>query len=230
MISTIYKILAGIGYTHPLHPAITHVPVGLVIGGFLFALTAVVQKRPSLEKSARHCFWLALLFLPVASLFGLMDWQHFYAGAWILPIIMKMVLAVVLLVLLLYTLIPSRPKIPLLLVGLCLLVVIGIGFFGGELVYGTRGTAKVIGDERIEQGATYFAQKCAMCHYNDRTDTRIGPGLKDLFQKDKLPISGKAVTAENIENQLKTPLDSMPAFAAITDEELGALIEYLKTL
>jgi uncharacterized membrane protein len=230
MISTIYKILAGIGYTHPLHPAITHVPVGLVIGGFLFALTAVVQKRPSLEKSARHCLWLALLFLPVASLFGLMDWQHFYAGAWIIPIIMKMVLAVVLLVLLLFTLIPSRPKIPLLLVGLCLLVVIGIGFFGGELVYGTRGTAKVIGDERIEQGATYFAQKCAMCHYNDRTDTRIGPGLKDLFQKGKLPISGKAVTAENIENQLKTPLDSMPAFAAITDEELGALIEYLKTL
>jgi hypothetical protein len=159
-----------------------------------------------------------------------MDWQHFYSGAWIIPIIMKMVLAVVLLVLLLYSLIPSRPKIPLLLVGLCLLVVIGIGFFGGELVYGTRGTAKVIGDERIEQGATYFAQKCAMCHYNDRTDTRIGPGLKDLFQKGKLPISGKAVTAENIENQLKTPLDSMPAFAAITDEELGALIEYLKTL
>lgn len=230
MISTIYKILAAIGYTHPLHPAITHVPVGLVIGGFLFALTAVVQKRPSLEKSARHCLWLALFFLPVASLFGLMDWQHFYAGAWIIPIIMKMVLAVVLLVLLLFTLIPSRPKIPLLLVGLCLLVVIGIGFFGGELVYGTRGTAKVIGDERIEQGATYFAQKCAMCHYNDRTDTRIGPGLKDLFQKGKLPISGKAVTAENIENQLKTPLDSMPAFAAITDEELGALIEYLKTL
>ena len=230
MISTIYKILAAIGYTHPLHPAITHVPVGLVIGGFLFALTAVVQKRPSLEKSARHCLWLALFFLPVASLFGLMDWQHFYAGAWIIPIIMKMVLAVVLLVLLLFTLIPSRPKIPLLLFGLCLLVVIGIGFFGGELVYGTRGTAKVIGDERIEQGATYFAQKCAMCHYNDRTDTRIGPGLKDLFQKGKLPISGKAVTAENIENQLKTPLDSMPAFAAITDEELGALIEYLKTL
>ena len=230
MISTIYKILAGIGYTHPLHPAITHVPVGLVIGGFLFALTAVVQKRPSLEKSARHCLWLALLFLPVASLFGLMDWQHFYSGAWIIPIIMKMVLAVVLLVLLLFALIPSRPQTPLFLYGLCLLVVSGRGFFGGEVVYGTRSTVKVIGDERIEQGATYFARNCIMCHYSDRTDTLIGPGMKDLFLKEKLPISGKAVTAENIENQLKTPFDRMQAFAEISDEELGALIEYLKTL
>jgi uncharacterized membrane protein len=230
MINAIYKALAGIGYTHPLHPVITHLPVGLVIGGFLFALTADVLKRPSLEKSARHCFWLALLFLPVAALFGLMDWQHFYAGAWVIPIIMKIVLTVVLLVLLLFTLIPSRPKTPLFLYGLCLLVVSGIGFFGGELVYGTRSTAKVIGDERIQQGATYFAQNCSMCHHSDRTDTLIGPGLKDLFQKEKLPISGKAVTAENIENQLKTPVDRMQAFAEITDEELGALIEYLKTL
>lgn len=230
MISAFYQSLVNIGYTHPLHPAVTHIPVGLVIGGFIFALIGIILKRPSLTKSARNCFWLALLFLPVAVLFGLMDWQHFYAGAWVVPIIMKMVLAAVLLILLIFTLIPFREKSPLVLYCLCLFTVIGIGFFGGELVYGTRSTKEAPKDARIELGASFFAQNCAMCHYIDRTDTRIGPGLKDLFQQDKLPISGKPVTEDSIKSQLKTPVERMPAFANLTKEELGALIEYLKTL
>jgi len=230
MISAFYQSLVNIGYTHPLHPAVTHIPVGLIIGGFIFALLGAILKRPSLAKSARHCFWLALAILPVAVLFGLMDWQHFYAGAWLIPIIMKMVLAAVLLVLLIATLIPFREKVPLVFYSLCLLIVIGIGFFGGELVYGTRSTKEAPKDARIEQGAAFFAQNCAMCHYIDRTDTRIGPGLKDLFQIDKLPISGKPVTDDSIKSQLKTPVDRMPAFVDITEDELGALIEYLKTI
>jgi uncharacterized membrane protein len=230
MISAFYQSLVNIGYTHPLHPAVTHIPVGLVIGGFIFAFIGTILKRPSLTKSARNCFWLALLFLPAAVLFGLMDWQHFYAGAWLVPIIMKMVLAAVLFVLLIVTLIPFREKSPLVFYCLCLLTVIGIGFFGGELVYGTRSTKEAPKDARIELGAGFFAQNCAMCHYIDRTDTRIGPGLKDLFQQDKLPISGKPVTEDSIKSQLKTPVERMPAFADITKEELGALIEYLKTL
>lgn len=230
MISTFYEALANIGYTHPLHPAVTHIPVGLIIGGFVFALTGTILKRPSLTKSARHCFWLALLALPVAALFGLMDWQHFYAGAWLMPVIMKMVLAAVLLVLLIVTLIPFREKVPLVFYCLCLFIVIGIGFFGGELVYGNRGTKETPKNARIEKGAAFFAQNCAMCHYSDRPDTRIGPGLKDLFKNNKLPISGKPVTDESVKSQIKTPFDKMPAFADIREEELGALIEYLKTL
>jgi len=230
MISALYQALSNIGYTHPIHPVVTHIPVGLVIGGFIFALTGTILKRPSLAKSARNCFWLALLILPVAVLFGLMDWQYFYAGAWLMPIIMKMVLAAVLLVLLIVTLIPFREKVPLVLYCLCLFIVIGIGFFGGELVYGTRSTKEAPNDARVEQGAAFFAQNCAMCHYSDRTDIRIGPGLKDLFKKDKLPISGKPVTDDSIKSLLKTPVDRMPAFVDITEEELGALIEYLKTI
>lgn len=230
MISSFYNALANIGYTHPLHPAVTHIPVGLIIGGFILALTGTILKRPSLTKSARHCFWLALLALPVAALFGLMDWQHFYNGVWLMPVIIKMVLAAVLFVLLIITLIPFREKVPLVLYCLCLFIVIGIGFFGGELVYGKRGKKEAPGNTRIEQGAAFFAQNCSMCHYNDRADTRIGPGLKDLFKKDKLPISGKPVTEDSVKSQIKTPFDKMPPFTDITEEELVSLIEYLKTL
>jgi len=38
MIEFIYQTLTKFGYTHPLHPTLTHVPIGLVIGAFLFAL------------------------------------------------------------------------------------------------------------------------------------------------------------------------------------------------
>ncbi|MGD2029642.1 MAG: hypothetical protein PVG86_06850 [Desulfobacterales bacterium] len=41
MIEFIYLTLATIGYSHPLHPAMTHVPMGMIIGGFLFAIGSV---------------------------------------------------------------------------------------------------------------------------------------------------------------------------------------------
>ena len=61
MIESIYQILAKIGYTHPLHPPATHLPAGLIIGGFLFALIAWIFNRKSLTQTARHCFILALV-------------------------------------------------------------------------------------------------------------------------------------------------------------------------
>ena len=53
MIGTIYETLYKIGYTHPLHPALTHLVVGLVIGGFLFGLVAWVFGRPAPAQTAR---------------------------------------------------------------------------------------------------------------------------------------------------------------------------------
>ncbi len=98
MIEAIYKTLNGLGYTHPLHPTLTHVVMGLVIGGFVFALVAWVFNRPALAQSGGHCMTLALIFLFPTAALGYADWQHFYGGAWIFPIGIKLVLAVVLLV------------------------------------------------------------------------------------------------------------------------------------
>jgi len=38
MIEFIYQTLIKFGYTHPLHPTLTHVPIGMVMGAFLFVL------------------------------------------------------------------------------------------------------------------------------------------------------------------------------------------------
>ena len=98
MIEFIYQILTKFGYTHPLHPTLTHVPIGLVIGAFLFALAALIFRWTSLIQTARHCVILALIVVVPTALLGIMDWQHFYGGAMLFPIKMKLVLACVLLI------------------------------------------------------------------------------------------------------------------------------------
>jgi cytochrome c2 len=86
-------------------------------------------------------------------------------------------------------------------------------------------------EELAREGARLFNEKaCADCHNADRTDAKIGPGLKGLFKRDKLPMSGRAVTEDNIRKQLKTPFRAMPSFAALSEEEVKALLAFLKTL
>jgi mono/diheme cytochrome c family protein len=235
MIETIYKTLNGLGYIHPLHPTLTHVVVGLVIGGFVFALAAWVFNRPGLAQSAGHCTALALIFLFPTAALGYADWQHFYGGAWLLPIKIKLVLAAVLLVLLILSLwVRIRAKAVsgkmVAVYGLCLLTVITMGYFGGELVWGKRAQAVAMVGNAVEQGAALFDQNCSACHYPDRKETKIGPGLKGILKAGRLPVSGRPATVESVRDQLITPYKSMPSFAHLSEKEVAGLIAFLKTL
>ncbi len=89
-------------------------------------------------------------------------------------------------------------------------------------------SARPAGDS--ERGASLFAEMCASCHYPDREDARLGPGLKGLFTRPGLPFSGHPVTEENIWRQLFYPARSMPSFSKLTAQELADLMGYLKTL
>ncbi len=82
------------------------------------------------------------------------------------------------------------------------------------------------------QGAMLFKEKgCFQCHLTGSTETKIGPGLKGLFDKKELPASGRPATEENVRTQLKDPYQDMPSFAdRLTEEELEQIISYLKTL
>jgi len=235
MIESIYTFLSGLGYRHPLHPAATHLPVGLVIGSFIFLLVAWVFGQQNLGRTALHCLVLALLALLPTALLGYMDWQHFYAGAWLFPIKIKLALGGVLMFFLLFTVFSAGNTDggsgkPLALSGVCLILVISLGFFGGELIYGKKAEAEETGDALIQQGATVFNQSCSACHYTDQAKNKIGPGLKGLFQRDAMPSSGRPVNEENIRVQLKTPFSTMPAFADMEEEDIKALIAYLKTI
>ena len=235
MIEFIYQTLAKFGYTHPLHPALTHLPIGMVMGAFIFALAAIIFRRTSLTQTARYCVILGLLAAIPTALLGLMDWMHFYGGTLLLPFKMKIILAVILIAFLLLAVVigffgERFQKMLFVLYAMCLLTTVGLGYFGGEIVYGTKAPEGVELGDLAAKGALIFQTNCSACHLTDSTGKKIGPGLKGLFKGDKFPISGRPITEENFRSLLKKPIAKMPPFGHLPNEEVEALVEYLKTL
>lgn len=85
-------------------------------------------------------------------------------------------------------------------------------------------------------GQAIFKKNCEMCHFADKSDKKLGPGLKELFKSKELPESHKPATEANVREQIEKgspdakPMP-MPAFAEkLTEEEMQNLLAYLKTL
>jgi len=140
MIEGFYDLLAKVGFTHPLHPILVHVPMGMVIGGVAFSLANLIWKNKHFDQSAYHCILLALIaIVPVYSA-GLMDWQHVYGGEWSKWIIIKMILGAVLTCTLAFAVWQKHsgaPQRKLLLIYLGALALCGgLGYCGGEILYG----------------------------------------------------------------------------------------------
>lgn len=87
MFESVYKALSAIGYMHPIHPAMTNLPVGMVMGALVFALVGLASRRNEIRVTAYHCIILAMISVFPTMLLGYMDWHHYYGGAWLLPII-----------------------------------------------------------------------------------------------------------------------------------------------
>ncbi len=140
MTELIFTTLESIGFTHPLHPALTHIPMGMVIGCFFFTLTAFLTRKTVFLKTALHCSVVGLLFIVPTTIAGVLDWQHFYGSTMSAFIIAKFILATLLILALIYSvrinMTGGSTKHLLILYTLCLACAGGLGFSGGELVYG----------------------------------------------------------------------------------------------
>lgn len=84
--------------------------------------------------------------------------------------------------------------------------------------------------QMIERGRTIFANNCTICHYAEREKTKVGPGLKGLFKKRLTPSRKVSVSEKNIRAQIQQGSELMPPYAHIGEEELPALLAYLKSL
>jgi mono/diheme cytochrome c family protein len=82
----------------------------------------------------------------------------------------------------------------------------------------------------VENGRALFGSKCIFCHDTESTKTIVGPGLKGILKGDKLPVSGKPATVENVINQIKNPFQKMPSFSYLEDEDVQDILSYLNTL
>ncbi len=140
MIEGLYTFLETVGFTHPLHPIMVHIPMGMIIGAVLFSLAGTVWKKHNLAQTAYHCSVLALVFILPTIISGILDWQGKLGGEWEMLIIIKMILGVVLTALLTVAVIfkhnGAEPKTLLIIYLLCMACAGGLGFSGGELVYG----------------------------------------------------------------------------------------------
>jgi len=141
MIESIYQTLAKLGYSHPLHPAMTHIPMGMIIGGFLFAVGSMVMKKADLAKAAHYCYTLALIFVLPTMMLGYMDWQYRLEAEWNRLILTKIILAVMLTAMLVISFFYGKNvkvdiKQKLIFYVICFAIAMGLGFIGGELQYG----------------------------------------------------------------------------------------------
>ncbi|HOG17019.1 MAG TPA: c-type cytochrome [Syntrophales bacterium] len=162
----VYQFLRQHGFGHPLHPAASHMPIGLVVGAFIFLLVSVVFKQENLRQTARCCIVLALIFLPPAAILGVTDWLHFYSGDWLYLIKIKVILTVALSLLLVAAVIMEIKEIGglmgrLFVYLLCLVAVIALGYFGGALVFPEQSYAL---SDQLQAGEKLYASNCAGCH------------------------------------------------------------------
>jgi len=168
MFDAIYRFLAQHGYPHPIHPTEVHMPIGLIVAALVFSVVAIGFRKPMLARTAHHCTILAGIFLLPTILFGLMDWQHFYAGEWIFAIRLKLILAVVLIILVFSSILLAGKKgvDSKLVLGnyiASFVVVVVLGYLGGNLVYGSVSQqTKAAG--KFHAGMEVFNNHCLSCH------------------------------------------------------------------
>jgi mono/diheme cytochrome c family protein len=241
MIDSLYTLVQKLGFTDPLHAPLTHIPIGLVIGAFLFFLVAVIFKRKGLLTTARNVSILALIFVFPTILFGVFDWLHYFKGALIQPIKIKMILASTLLVLLsVGIIVGSEIKFhagPMLVIyGLAVVCVVGLGWFGGRLVYGgwapapvaaatTTGTAATA-TAASAPGQALFANNCTSCHPRGGNVVEASLPLKT---SKKLATLADFMTFVRAPHMPDGSAGNMPAFAAdqLSDTQLGNIYTYV---
>lgn len=223
-----YESLAALGYNHPLHPMFVHMAAGIPVAVFILALAALLWRRPDIAKSARHCLILAVIFFFPAVLFGITDWQYYFSGAWLDPIVIKLVLAGVLFVLLGLALFFGRgdrfaSKLVLAEYTLALLCVVALGYFGADMAFGPKAPAA---PPEYQAGEKIYMRNCSACHpfggniVNAKLSVMGAPELVDL----KIFLL-----------YLRDPKQPKPAIALmpivppskVSDEQAKQLFEYI---
>ncbi|MGR9115672.1 MAG: DUF2231 domain-containing protein [Gammaproteobacteria bacterium] len=228
MIDHLYDLFAALGYIHPIHPPLTHGPIGAVIVAFLLGLGVWFWPRKNLQISAYYAIIIAfILFFPTV-VAGMLDWQHYFFGAFIFPIKMKIALAVLLLLLLTISLIVGRnPKTPAWVMGslfsLSLLNVLGLGYFGGQLVY--EGRVPEAG-EGFSLGRKIFVNRCSGCHANGGNILYPNLPLRTAPQLESYQQFSEFIRNPRLPNGKVGP---MPAFKPnkLSDQQLRDLYDYV---
>jgi cytochrome c len=83
----------------------------------------------------------------------------------------------------------------------------------------------------VERGKTIFQSKCALCHYADNDQKKIGPGLKGISKRGTFSVNNNKITDESLKDWIENGDDLMPPFKeALEPAQIKDVIAYVKTL
>ena len=81
------------------------------------------------------------------------------------------------------------------------------------------------------RGKEVFEKKCAMCHFADKEEKKIGPGLKGLSKRGTFTINGAKVTTEALTTWIENGGSMMPGMKeSLEPAQIKDVVAYVKTL
>ena len=83
----------------------------------------------------------------------------------------------------------------------------------------------------IARGKEIFQQKCSVCHFDNSTAKKIGPGLKGISKRGTFTVNNNKVTDETLLHWIENGDSLMPPFKDVLEEkQIKDVIAYVKTL
>ncbi len=81
------------------------------------------------------------------------------------------------------------------------------------------------------RGKEVFEKKCAMCHFADSDQKKIGPGLKGISKRGTFTVNGKKVTPESLKTWIENGDSQMPGMKdSLEPAQIKDVVAYVKTL
>lgn len=81
------------------------------------------------------------------------------------------------------------------------------------------------------RGKEVFEQKCAMCHFADSDQKKIGPGLKGISKRGTFTVNGNKVTTQSLTTWIENGDSLMPGMKETLEPgQIKDVVAYVKTL
>jgi len=81
------------------------------------------------------------------------------------------------------------------------------------------------------RGKEVFEKKCAVCHFADKEEKKIGPGLKGLSKRGTFTVNGNKVTTEALTTWIENGDSMMPGMKdTLEPAQIKDVVAYVKTL
>jgi cytochrome c len=81
------------------------------------------------------------------------------------------------------------------------------------------------------RGKEVFEKKCAICHFADSDQKKIGPGLKGISKRGTFTVNGNKVTTESLKTWIENGDSLMPPMKdTLEPAQIKDVVAYVKTL